>query len=101
ADGGFGFSGSSEAAAAVEGQTRNFGGASVFGQARRRPDCPECHPSVYSYCGDRLLHDACCCLRDSQPLPPQCNLADCSFLHSKSCYEHNLITRCCCDRRLF
>lgn len=62
AAGGFGLTGSS----ATAGQTRNFGGASVFEQARRRPDCPECHPSVYSYCGDRLLHDACCCLRDTQ-----------------------------------
>lgn len=53
-------------AAASGAQTRNLGGASVFGQARRRPDCPDCHPSVYRYCSDLLLHDACCCLRDSQ-----------------------------------
>ncbi|KAE8751124.1 hypothetical protein FOCC_FOCC002208 [Frankliniella occidentalis] len=69
-----------------------LGPAFGFGPARRRPDCPLCDPSVYSYCGDRLLHDA--------SLPPQCELADCSFLHAKSCYEHGLITRCCCVNRL-
>lgn len=30
---------------------------------RRRPNgCPFCDTSVYSYCSDKLLHDACCCL---------------------------------------
>lgn len=31
--------------------------------AKRRPNgCPFCDSSVYSYCSDKLLHDACCCL---------------------------------------
>lgn len=31
--------------------------------AKRRPNgCPYCDSSVYSYCSDKLLHDACCCL---------------------------------------
>lgn len=30
---------------------------------KRRPNgCPYCDSSVYSYCSDKLLHDACCCL---------------------------------------
>lgn len=30
---------------------------------KRRPNgCPFCDSSVYSYCSDKLLHDACCCL---------------------------------------
>ncbi|XP_039283332.1 uncharacterized protein LOC111055901 isoform X2 [Nilaparvata lugens] len=30
---------------------------------KKRVDrCPLCDSSVYSYCSDKLLHDACCCL---------------------------------------
>jgi len=30
---------------------------------KRRPNgCPYCDSSVYSYCSNKLLHDACCCL---------------------------------------
>ena len=36
----------------------------------------------------------------SDRLPPECRLADCSFLHSNSCYEHKLITACCCTNYL-
>lgn len=28
-----------------------------------RGGCPLCDTSVYSYCSDRLAHDACCCNR--------------------------------------
>ncbi|XP_044731145.1 uncharacterized protein LOC123294120 [Chrysoperla carnea] len=60
--------------------------------------CPLCDSSVYSYCSDKLLHDACCCLNPYEDqLPYQCRFADCSFLHANSCREHRLITRCCCN----
>ncbi|XP_050530836.1 uncharacterized protein LOC126899737 [Daktulosphaira vitifoliae] len=65
---------------------------------KRRPNrCPLCDSSVYSYCSDKLLHDACCCL-DPQDLPNECQFADCSFLHSNTCKEHRLITACCCNQ---
>ncbi|XP_043476931.1 uncharacterized protein LOC122507968 [Leptopilina heterotoma] len=60
--------------------------------------CPLCDSSVYSYCGERLLHDACCCTKTSNyQLPYQCQLADCSFLHANTCREHRLIANCCCS----
>ncbi|XP_033229193.1 uncharacterized protein LOC117180794 [Belonocnema kinseyi] len=60
--------------------------------------CPLCDSSVYSYCGEKLLHDACCCTDPYiHELPHQCRLADCSFLHSNSCREHKLIANCCCS----
>ncbi|KAF6215855.1 hypothetical protein GE061_000190 [Apolygus lucorum] len=63
------------------------------------PNCPYCDSSVYSYCTDKLLHDACCCLDPYEnQLPLECKLADCSFLHANSCRDHHLITRCCCNR---
>ncbi|XP_029052231.1 uncharacterized protein LOC114880411 isoform X1 [Osmia bicornis bicornis] len=60
--------------------------------------CPLCDSSVYPYCGEKLLHDACCCT-DSyiHDLPHQCKLADCRFLHANSCKEHRLIALCCCN----
>ncbi|GAB1861206.1 hypothetical protein CAJAP_02285 [Camponotus japonicus] len=58
--------------------------------------CPLCDSSVYPYCGEKLLHDACCCV-DSHDLPYQCRLADCRFLHANSCREHRLIANCCCS----
>ncbi|VVC33958.1 Hypothetical protein CINCED_3A006042 [Cinara cedri] len=67
---------------------------------KRRPNgCPYCDSSVYSYCSDKLLHDACCCL-DPHDLPNECQFADCSFLHSNTCREHRLITACCCNQFL-
>ncbi|KAK9497812.1 hypothetical protein O3M35_003732 [Rhynocoris fuscipes] len=67
----------------------------------KRPPCPYCDSSVYSYCSGKLLHDACCCLNPYEhELPIECKLADCSFLHANSCREHFLITRCCCNKVL-
>lgn len=67
----------------------------------KRLNCPLCDSSVYSYCSDKLLHDACCCLSPlDTDLPPQCSYADCSFLHANTCKEHRLITACCCNQRL-
>ncbi|KAL3286785.1 hypothetical protein HHI36_001279 [Cryptolaemus montrouzieri] len=71
-----------------------------FSGARRR--CPVCDSSVYSYCGDKLFHDSCCCTNPNNPyeqLPYQCNYADCSFLHANTCQEHKLITACCCVKK--
>ncbi|XP_025407993.1 uncharacterized protein LOC112681874 [Sipha flava] len=69
---------------------------------KRRPNgCPYCDSSVYSYCSDKLLHDACCCLDPQDTdLPNECQFADCSFLHSNTCREHRLITACCCNQFL-
>ncbi|XP_046986527.1 uncharacterized protein LOC124556604 [Schistocerca americana] len=72
----------------------------VGAEGRRR--CPLCDSSVYSYCSEKLLHDACCCSAPlGEPLPYQCQFADCSFLHAKSCRDHRLITACCCTSVLF
>lgn len=30
-------------------------------------------------------------------IPYNCQISDCSYLHSNSCYEHSLITTCCCN----
>ncbi|XP_076165598.1 uncharacterized protein LOC143145769 [Ptiloglossa arizonensis] len=60
--------------------------------------CPLCDNSVYPYCGEKLLHDACCCTDPYlHELPYQCKLADCRFLHANSCREHRLIATCCCS----
>ncbi|XP_012246926.1 uncharacterized protein LOC100742996 [Bombus impatiens] len=60
--------------------------------------CPLCDSSVYPYCGEKLLHDACCCTNPyTHDLPYQCKLADCRFLHANSCREHRLIATCCCS----
>ncbi|XP_046401565.1 uncharacterized protein LOC124167630 [Ischnura elegans] len=72
------------------------------GLATFRRRCPLCDASVYPYCSEKLLHDACCCLDPlDTPLPHQCVYADCSFLHANSCKEHKLITACCCNRGYF
>ncbi|XP_076666094.1 uncharacterized protein LOC143367804 [Andrena cerasifolii] len=64
--------------------------------ANRR--CPLCDSSVYPYCGEKLLHDACCCTDPyTHALPYQCKLADCRFLHANNCREHKLIATCCCS----
>ena len=34
-----------------------------FAAEHRHYDCPLCDSSVFSYCSDKLLHDACCCLK--------------------------------------
>lgn len=88
--------------------------------------CPACDASVFSYCGNRLTHDACCCnvlgQRSNLYLqnlvvssiinaisfitgnngaahfnPYPCQYSDCSFLHANSCFESNLIASCCCS----
>ncbi|XP_006613782.1 uncharacterized protein LOC102681675 [Apis dorsata] len=60
--------------------------------------CPLCDTSVLPYCGEKLLHDACCCTDPyTYDLPYQCKLADCRFLHANSCKEHQLIAICCCS----
>ncbi|XP_017761212.1 PREDICTED: uncharacterized protein LOC108551519 [Eufriesea mexicana] len=60
--------------------------------------CPLCDSSVYPYCGEKLLHDACCCTDPYiHDLPYQCKLADCRFLHANNCREHRLIAICCCS----
>ncbi|XP_076234527.1 uncharacterized protein LOC143179270 [Calliopsis andreniformis] len=60
--------------------------------------CPLCDSSVYPYCGEKLLHDACCCTDPYiHNLPYQCKLADCRFLHANNCREHKLIATCCCS----
>ncbi|XP_066995894.1 uncharacterized protein [Anabrus simplex] len=71
-------------------------------EARQRY-CPLCDSSVFSYCTEKLLHDACCCnnRQDPSQLPYQCYYADCSFLHAKSCNDHRAISRCCCDKLFF
>ncbi|XP_055698511.1 uncharacterized protein LOC129798980 isoform X1 [Phlebotomus papatasi] len=71
--------------------------------------CPLCDSSVYGYCSDRLFHDACCCDRPTFTgglglgggqgiFGASCYYADCSFLYANSCYEHDLITNCCCNQ---
>ncbi|XP_055698512.1 uncharacterized protein LOC129798980 isoform X2 [Phlebotomus papatasi] len=75
----------------------------------RRGKCPLCDSSVYGYCSDRLFHDACCCDRPTFTgglglgggqgiFGASCYYADCSFLYANSCYEHDLITNCCCNQ---
>ncbi|XP_015431890.1 PREDICTED: uncharacterized protein LOC107188154 [Dufourea novaeangliae] len=60
--------------------------------------CPACDSSVYPYCAEKLLHDACCCTDPYiHDLPYQCRLADCRFLHANTCREHKLIATCCCS----
>ncbi|XP_018322960.1 uncharacterized protein LOC108735483 [Agrilus planipennis] len=69
----------------------------TYEQPKRQ--CPLCDSSVFSYCGEKLFHDSCCCNNPNNPhypLPYKCKFADCSFLHSNTCYEHKLITACCC-----
>ncbi|KAK6621646.1 hypothetical protein RUM43_006846 [Polyplax serrata] len=72
---------------------------SAVEKAYSRLNCPLCDSSVYSYCSEKLLHDACCCLNPYEnKLPYQCKYADCSFLHANTCREHKLITACCCSK---
>lgn len=68
-----------------------IGGAGGYGS-----NCPLCDSSVFEYCSHKMLHDACCC-NGGIGIPYNCQIADCSYLHSNSCYEHSLITTCCCN----
>ncbi|KAL6264544.1 hypothetical protein P5V15_004649 [Pogonomyrmex californicus] len=80
-----------------ENSIRQIQGNYPFPSPGYRPQrCPLCDSSIYPYCGEKLLHDACCCT-DSHDLPYQCRLADCRFLHANSCREHRLIANCCCS----
>uniref|UniRef100_A0A1A9X013 Uncharacterized protein n=1 Tax=Glossina brevipalpis TaxID=37001 RepID=A0A1A9X013_9MUSC len=72
----------------------------VFSATSSLNGCPLCDSSVYGYCSHKLIHDACCC---GFPVaiyrkPPQCVYYDCRILYAKSCYEHNLIKNCCCQK---
>ncbi|XP_011704791.1 PREDICTED: uncharacterized protein LOC105460046 [Wasmannia auropunctata] len=81
----------------LENNIRQFQGHYPFPSPGYRPQkCPLCDSSIYPYCGEKLLHDACCCT-NSHDLPYQCRLADCRFLHANSCMEHRLIANCCCN----
>ncbi|KAK9712231.1 hypothetical protein QE152_g24996 [Popillia japonica] len=76
---------------------------STFDNLLRRR-CPLCDSSVYGYCSDKLFHDSCCCRNTNNPYdkyPYECQYADCNFLHANSCYEHKLISACCCTNYLY
>lgn len=83
-----------------------------------RGGCPLCDRSVYSYCGYKMMHDACCCgnfefntlnssfneinnqfllEKTTGNVPFNCPPDDCSYLNAKSCYEHALLFTCCCN----
>lgn len=73
--------------------------------------CPFCEPTVFSYCYEKRLHDACCCSpygpyysRQNYPgygypggIGYQCQYQDCRFLFANSCEEGILISECCCN----
>ncbi|EZA61574.1 hypothetical protein DMN91_003870 [Ooceraea biroi] len=77
--------------------SKQFQGNYPFAPGYRPQKCPLCDSSVYPYCGEKLLHDACCCTESHHDLPYQCRLADCRFLHASTCREHRLIANCCCS----
>ncbi|XP_053670753.1 zinc finger homeobox protein 3-like [Anopheles nili] len=93
-------------------------------RTRSLPGCPLCDASVYSYCDDKVYHDACCCGSINGGAPyggggfggggfggggfgrqggfggpgyGGCGYPGCSFLYANSCYEHQLIVNCCCN----
>uniref|UniRef100_A0A182QN44 Uncharacterized protein n=1 Tax=Anopheles farauti TaxID=69004 RepID=A0A182QN44_9DIPT len=93
-------------------------------QKRSLPGCPLCDASVYSYCDEKVYHDACCCGSINGAAPfgggggfgggfggfgrqgfggpggfggGGCGYQGCSFLFANSCYEHQLIVNCCCN----
>lgn len=39
----------------------------TYNQYETRTRCPACDPSVFSYCGDKLFHDSCCCINPNNP----------------------------------
>ncbi|RLU23499.1 hypothetical protein DMN91_003704 [Ooceraea biroi] len=77
--------------------SKQFQGNYPFALGYRPQKCPLCDSLVYPYCGEKLLHDACCCTESHHDLPYQCRLADCRFLHARTCREHRLIANCCCS----
>ncbi|XP_035891512.1 nucleolin [Anopheles stephensi] len=96
-------------------------------RTRSLPGCPLCDASVYSYCDEKVYHDACCCGSINGAAPfgggggggggapfggfggfgrqfggpagfgGGCGYKGCSFLYANSCYEHQLIVNCCCN----
>ncbi|XP_052891738.1 uncharacterized protein LOC128299733 [Anopheles moucheti] len=91
-------------------------------RTRSLPGCPLCDASVYSYCDEKVYHDACCCGSINGAAPfgggggfggfggfgrqgvgrqgfggGGCGYQGCSFLYANSCYEHQLIVNCCCN----
>ncbi|XP_037028339.1 uncharacterized protein LOC119068741 [Bradysia coprophila] len=62
--------------------------------------CPLCDSSVYTYCSNKMIHDSCCCngpLGFNGGIGFNCPVTNCAYLHANSCYEHSLITNCCCN----
>ncbi|KAG4068639.1 hypothetical protein HA402_002330 [Bradysia odoriphaga] len=62
--------------------------------------CPLCDSSVYTYCSNKMIHDSCCCngpLGFNGGIGFNCPISNCAYLHANSCYEHSLITNCCCN----
>lgn len=70
------------------------------GGASGRFGCPLCDASVYSYCSNKAVHDGCCCSGGRPPVGYgyPCPPSRCNFLYANSCYEHQLIVSCCCNR---
>uniref|UniRef100_A0A182N5K1 Uncharacterized protein n=1 Tax=Anopheles dirus TaxID=7168 RepID=A0A182N5K1_9DIPT len=92
-------------------------------RTRALPGCPLCDASVYSYCDEKVYHDACCCGSINGGAPygggggfgggfggfgrqgfggpgfggGGCGYQGCSYLFANSCYEHQLIVNCCCN----
>uniref|UniRef100_A0A182U3Q8 Uncharacterized protein n=1 Tax=Anopheles melas TaxID=34690 RepID=A0A182U3Q8_9DIPT len=93
-------------------------------RTRSLPGCPLCDASVYSYCDEKVYHDACCCgsINGAAPFGGAggggfggfggfgrqgfggpggfgggCGYQGCGFLYANSCYEHQLIVNCCCN----
>uniref|UniRef100_A0A182PNM1 Uncharacterized protein n=1 Tax=Anopheles epiroticus TaxID=199890 RepID=A0A182PNM1_9DIPT len=91
-------------------------------RTRSLPGCPLCDASVYSYCDEKVYHDACCCgtinggggFGGFGGFGRQgfggfggpagfggpgggCGYKGCGFLFANSCYEHQLIVNCCCN----
>ncbi|XP_049276794.1 uncharacterized protein LOC125760577 isoform X2 [Anopheles funestus] len=93
-------------------------------RTRSLPGCPLCDASVYSYCDEKVYHDACCCGSINGAAPfggggggfggfggfgrqafggpgfggdGGCGYKGCSYLYANSCYEHQLIVNCCCN----
>lgn len=77
-----------------------IGGLGLGVGAAARFGCPLCDASVYSYCSHKALQDGCCCNGGRPPVGfgYACPPARCNFLHANSCYEHQLIVQCCCNR---
>lgn len=95
--------------------------AFLIPRTRSLPGCPLCDASVYSYCDEKVYHDACCCsINGAVPFGGGggagfggfggfgrqfggpgfgggCGYQGCTFLYANSCYEHQLIVNCCCN----